>query len=394
MTFSFDNADGKSDLVSGIVIKDTHFTTNTAALTYDESSASNPITARLYQSDHRMGGLANTFSDEFDIQQERHVGLANSLTYGASYKKAAAQSYTTGPNWHSENISSVFLQDEDRLALNTTMFVGARDDKNSIYGTQISDRLSLVQHLSPRRSLRLSYGTAFIAPTFVQTFLNYSDPLGPGLNLAAVGNTQLTPEKISSAEAGYRVEFPSGYTGISVFYNNVSDIIELAETAFAPPPFPAGIPLREQYLNNGTADAAGFELEEGMSLRSGWSALANYSFQHLVNSNGTPVDYSPDNKVNLMLQSDQKRRFNEYYAVHFVSNSSSGGQYIRAYTTVDSRLGYRLSNNPNAWTASIAVTNLLDDHHREYPSTPGQTLALSSSEPAQRSVRIELSGSF
>jgi outer membrane cobalamin receptor len=390
-------SDARTDLTSDVVLHDAHFHTNSFSLAYTEDRSANPITARLYRNFLRLSGPSDQSSGsatELDLQQERVLSSKNTINYGLAYKFNDARSSTTGPDRYSEHVNSIFLQDQDQIGPKTTLFAGVRDDDHSLYGTQISSRLSLVDHVTSKGSFRLSYGTAFSAPTYSENFLDFTSPIGGGLNVDYVSNTGLKPEKISSTEAGYRIEFPKGYAGINLFYNNISDIIEPAFLEFAPSPYPPGIPIKIDFQNQGTSTASGFELEGGFPVGSGWKGIANYSYQNVRDQSGSVLDYSPANKVNLVLQSDNRRRCTVYFAGHYVGRSTSDGFALRAYTTVDARVGYRLGKSQDAWTAALASVNLLDDHHEEYVDNAGTAPGMQTAEPAMRTIRVELDGKF
>jgi outer membrane cobalamin receptor len=397
LLFSVDNSDAGADLSSQFVLNNGAFHTTFVSMNYNEDRGANPISARIYENLIRTaapGFYGQERYGEIDIQQQRQLNECNSLTYGGTYRGDESTSNVDGSTPHKQQINSLFLQEEDQLGSKTTLFAGVRDDDDSAYGTQISSRISLVNHLSPTKSLRVSYGTAFSAPTISDEYEDFSTAIAPGLSTSFVNNTSLQPEKINSTEVGYRVDLPSGYVGLSVFYNNIFDIIVPIVVGFAPPPFPAGIPTEIQYQNQGTAHATGCELEGSHGLSHGWNVLANYSYQNVRDENGQQVAYSPDDKVNLVVQSDQHRRLSSYFAGHYVSNSISNGQTLRAYSTVDARIAYRLGRSQKAWTAALASTNLLDDHHREYLDQAGQSPALAVSERAFRTISVQLSGKF
>jgi outer membrane receptor for ferrienterochelin and colicin len=397
LEFSLDTATAKADLASEVLVRGGTFNSGTGALTYIENRGANPLTLRYYESVFHEDDSVNsshTKSGEFDIQQIRPLSPGSSLTYGGSYRNADVKSNLTGSGLHSGYLKSYFLQDQDQIGSKTTLFAGLRDDDQSIYGSQISTKLSAVHHLTANHTLRLSYGTAFRAPTFLENYVDLSYPVAPGLNAAFLNNTTLKPEQIASTEAGYRIDYGSGFAGINVFYNHISDLILPTATEFAPAPYPAGIPIAFRYENTGSAHCEGLELEGGSPLSHGWSALANYSYEDARDQQGNLEDYSPQDKANLILQSDPKQRVSTKIAYHYVSSTNSSDGPLRAYMTVDARLAYRLGKSQNAWTAAISTINLLDDHHREYLDAAGTSPILDISEAAQRSVRIELNGKF
>jgi outer membrane receptor protein involved in Fe transport len=396
LLFSARNSDAKTDLSADIVVPNADFHTSSVSLSYATDHEANPITAHAYGNFFRLSGNNFYASDSalsLDVQQQRQLSAKHTLIYGGNYRADQSTFTLTGPDRQHEQLWGLYLQDQYQIGAATSLFAGLRWDQHSVYGSQVSPRLSLVHHLSPDQSVRLSYGTAFRAPTLIETYLDLTQPLVPGLDIKLAGNTSLTPEKIASTEAGYRVDMRGGYVGLSVFYNRISDIIATAPVQFAPsPPFPAGIPTEVQYQNQGTARAFGLELEGSFQIKDGWHGLANYAYQDVRNDNGQPTDLSPKHKVNLVVESDSRRRWTAYSAVHFVSDSVYATASLRAYTTVDARLGYRLGGENQPWTVSVAATNLLDDHHREYADVVATGANTAVTESMRRTVWFIISG--
>ena len=398
LLLSANNSDARADLSTEIVIPNADWHTNSVSLAYASAHEANPITAHAYGNFIRLVGnnfyaASNTY--DLEVQQQRQLSARQSLVYGGSYRRDQNFSMITGPQKQQQQLYGLYLQDQYQLGPATNLFAGLRWDQHSVYGSQVSPRLSLVHHLSRDQSVRLSYGTAFRAPTFIETYLDLTQPLAPGLDLKLAGNLSLTPQKIASTEAGYRVDLRGGYAGLSLFYNRISDIIGTAPVQFAPsPPFPAGIPSEVQYQNQGTARAFGLELESGFQIKDGWHGLANYAYQDVRNDNGQPTNFSPKHKVNLVLESDARRRWTAYSAVHFVSDSVYAGAALRAYTTVDARIGYRVGGANQPWTVSIAATNLLDDHHREYADVLAAGSTTATAESMRRTLWLIAGGSF
>ncbi|WP_348223748.1 TonB-dependent receptor [Capsulimonas sp.] len=397
LAFSASNSDAKADLSVQTNVEDGNWHTNSFTLTYNEDKGPNPIMARIYRNSLQLKGSEFDLDARIvnvDLQQQRQISARHQLLYGGSYRQGEFQATPTGSGRHSENLASVFIQDQILIDSRTNLFAGVRWDNNSVYGSQVSPRLSVVRHLPKEQTLRLSYGTAFRAPTLLDTFVNYSSPLLPGVNLNIIGNTGLKPEKVSSFEAGYRKDLATGYVGLNLFYNDVTDLIGNTVTQYAPAPYPAGIPTTVQWVNQGKARAVGFELESGFSLPHGAHGLFNYAFQNVTYQNGEQVIYSPHHKINLVLNTDERRRVTGYLAAHFVGASSDPPATLRAYTTVDARLGYRVGGLANPWTVSLSATNLLDDRHSEYVDSLSAMAPSKSAEAQRRTLWFRADGKF
>jgi len=395
LLFSASDSDAKSDFAALLNLQDASTHISSVSIAYDGSQEKNPVTARVYSNFFRLsssGVYAATSSSTLEIQQQRNLSTGNTLIYGVDDSHNQFSTSLTKPQNQRQQLFGLYLQDQYQLRPTTSLFAGLRWDQNSVYGPQVSPRLSLVHHLPSNQTLRLSYGTAFRAPTISELYVNLNEPINPELNINVSGSTNIKPEKIASLEAGYRVDVRGGYVGLNLFSNRISDVIALNPIQFAPsPPFPAGTPTELQYQNDGTAHEAGMELESGFQITAGWHGLANYSYQDVRNGNGQPTDLSPKHKVNLVAESDARHRWTAYTALHFVGASHYYTVPIRAYTTVDAQLGYRIGPTARPWKVSLAATDLLDDHHEEYSDVLAQGPSSDVTAPLSRTLWLILS---
>lgn len=63
------------------------------------------------------------------------------------------------------NLGALYLQDEIKTFPNLILTLGTRYDNHSVYGSEISPRISFLYHLGELTSLRGSWGKAFRSPT-------------------------------------------------------------------------------------------------------------------------------------------------------------------------------------------------------------------------------------
>lgn len=398
LTLSVDNSDATADLSVQALLDDAKWHTTSETLTYNEDKGATPIMGRIYHTSERLVNPTFGLNSEvinLEIQQQRQISARHQLLYGGSYRQGEFTSTPTGTMSHGQSLKSLFFQDQILIDSMTNLFAGVRWDDNSIYGSQTSPRLSLVRHLPKEQTVRLSYGTAFRAPTIIETYLNFASPLAPGLNFEMLGSTDLKPEKVTSIEAGYRKDTPSGYVGLSLFANHITDVISSAVLETAPsPPFPPNIPIKLQLTNIGGVRATGFELESGFRLGGGAHGLLNYAYQDVTNDDGSQADFSPHHKINLVLQTDDRRKAIGYLAAHFVSQAKYGSAPIRQYTTLDANLSYRVGGLSKPWTISLAATNLLDDRHEEYVDVLNPLAPSKIAESQRRTLWVRADGKF
>ena len=174
---------------------------------------------------------AEVLSDVFDVdlggdwklgQHEQHR-LSAALGYR---HKAISWDYLDMPR--QEHHFGAYLQDESRfgpLGLTGSL----RIDVHPLVGVQPSPRLAVVTHVSDGRALRLGGGTAFRAPTFMESYLAMDQYLDTdGLAVTSVGDMELEPENILSIEVGYLDHQSDWWRGeATVWYSRVNNLIDL-----------------------------------------------------------------------------------------------------------------------------------------------------------------------
>lgn len=432
------NTSARADTTALFRFNDTAVRINNVTLGYNEDAAAsgggngdavrNPVSARVFVSGYRSRGASGenirALTADAEAQQQRDLPGGHSLVYGASYRlsriespmigRGEAAAATNGAERREQRLWGLYAQDEWRVAPETTVFVGLRWDDNSRYGGALSPRLSAVRRLPHAQTLRLSYGTAFRAPTLLDSYFDFPYAFVPGLAQRLIGNPSLRPETLRSWEAGYRKSLRPGasgsnsgaddYVGVSAFVNQVEDQIVFAPRAFFPsPPLPPGIASEVTAINGPGARAVGLEIESALGIARGVRGQFNYAYQNAASDDGGQQSLSPSHKFNAALSADLGRGWSGYLACHVVGNTVYQEPFgrqrlpVSGYTRLDARLGYRFGANggqqQRAWSVSVAATNLLGDGHREFPEVlaPG---APAQSAPHQRTFWLSVTGGF
>lgn len=134
---------------------------------------------------------------------------------------------------------------------------GIRAAVNTQYKVPILPSLSLLYKPNQHYQVRVSYGRGFRAPTLKEMYLDFKDS-----NHDIYGNNELLPEE------GHHLQFSTGFTiyeeksnynniTFSVFYNNVRNLISLAQTSYALQP---GTPDPYTYINIGMFENLNLQL--------------------------------------------------------------------------------------------------------------------------------------
>jgi len=154
-----------------------------------------------------------------------------------------------------------FIQDVWGFANDWELTAGLRYDRYNDFGDTWNPRLALVWSARHDTTLKLLYGEAFRAPSYVE-FRNRNNPV-------ATGNSELDPEEIETIElaADYR-PMESLRLGLNVFHYKWDDIIDLVAD---------GNLLTAQ--NVGRQEGRGVEFEVEWNPLRELSVNANYAFQ-------------------------------------------------------------------------------------------------------------------
>jgi len=154
-------------------------------------------------------------------------------------------------------VSAVYLQDEWDITDQLLLTAGVRFDLYSDFGTTTNPRAALVWSATDSLDIKLLYGRAFRAPTFLEMYEKN--------NAVAVGNPNLKPEIMQTFEGGVLWKINYNYhLNTNLFYNRFTDRITRQ--------FP-------QSINRGGAKIWGVEAEFKADWQEYLYGYLNYSYQ-------------------------------------------------------------------------------------------------------------------
>lgn len=187
------------------------------------------------------------------IQDENDLGPEG---LGAGIVHSSANSYTILPGppteMPAENLEytidrGIYLSaiyDRENWRLN----LGVRYDKNSIYGSEISPRLSVINRLNDKNTLKIIYGEAFQEPSPLQLFGGWQ---------GRAANPNLGPEFAQNLEMVYLYEYQNRYHSISIYKSRYENVI------------------KESALNTGDRDIFGMEISNKLEFQNPIKNLPN-----------------------------------------------------------------------------------------------------------------------
>ncbi len=231
----------------------------------------------------------------------------------------------------------------------------ARYDDNEAFGDRVTGSVALGHALDRNHRVRLSYGTAFRAPTFNDLFFPETD-FGGGFVFA--GNPGLAPERSQTAEVGVRGQYQHLFWDVALYETHVEDLIDNA----------TGDDGVLRPTNVDRARIQGVELSGGAELGD-WDVAAAASLLD-------PRDRESGNRLrrrtSQSLRLDVDRRLPAGVSVG-ATGVVQGDRYddvanddrLSGYGLLNLRAGWAFARN---WSARLTVDNALD---REFETADG-----------------------
>ncbi|MCB4791152.1 MAG: TonB-dependent receptor [Elusimicrobia bacterium] len=368
---------------------------------------------RTYYKEENAGSILNIRSNEnkswkgssLDAEIQHSIDLASkhSILWGVNgrYNRVISGGYVPAL---SQSLWAVFAEDQFKPSDKLLISVGGRYDMHPLVKETISPRGSIAYNFDNNNTLRLSASKAFRQPSLVQSYIDwtqngtYSVALIPGVSIPYTsivrGNSDLKAEGIKSVEIGYLNHGKERFKmSANVFYNQYDEFITVtslptyydANDLF--PGSPGGLLTKQlisSYANAGKADGYGSELEFNLLVIKGLSAVLNYSYITIKNTeddiatalinekDATRMDV-PKHKANIGLNADLGKAVSFAVTANWVDKAiydisdGSGNEYLAdvdPYAVLNMKLNYKLSKNT---LISLSASNLFNNSHYEYP---------------------------
>jgi iron complex outermembrane receptor protein len=283
-----------------------------------------------------------------------------------------------------DNSSGVYAQLEFDAVDNLRVVLASRWDRSTIHEDEVSPKVALVWSPARDHTLRATFNKAFQSPNLSELFLfvlrTATSPYNPNLksHSAFLGNSDLTIEKITGYELGYKGILSSDlYVTVDGYLNSIRDFItDLTPGVHPDYPEPSVLPDDPQgftrtiwsYANAGKVREGGAEVSVRYYLGESWVLDGNYSyFDFKVLEKGVSESDLTPNAPRHKGSGAVTFRGSDYEVgvtvKHVPSFDWAAGIYkgrIQAYTLVDVSGHYRLNG---LIEFGLAVTNLLDKTH-------------------------------
>jgi iron complex outermembrane receptor protein len=302
-----------------------------------------------------------------EIQYSRILGFGQRLVLGGSVRRNEVDCELLGPA-RVQYLRAGYIQHEWRPTPRLEILLGGRADDHELAGEQFTPRASIVVNPWKGHYFRMSTGTAFLNPTFLESYLDYSTSSAPGFDLSVRGNEHLDPETVTSYEVGYGFVSPKMSARVEVFRNVLSDIIarKVTETLPSPPAPVPGLPTTIEYRNDIDAEAYGGEIALSLIPASDFRVSGSYSYQRLEDrSMNRELRTSPRHKLSVGVDAKLPYKTTGTIWTHFIGGTEWEDVTIDERVLVNGYLRHALW--PDKIALEAMVFNATGERMREYP---------------------------
>ncbi|HKY07947.1 MAG TPA: TonB-dependent receptor, partial [Candidatus Binatia bacterium] len=296
---------------------------------------------------------------KLDAQHSLRLGAQHIVTGGLNYRYHMFDSRFLIGATRKQNLFSAFLQDEYSPLRDLTFTLGLRIDTHPEAGVMVAPRGSVVYSPWENHTFRASISRAFRSPSALENFVNFNILTGMAPPITIRGNRDLDPEEITSYELGYQVLlFRRLKARIDLFYNDLRNM----STGVSP----TASPLEFAVLTQGDGYIFGGEIGLEFLVSDWLKAFANYSYQQR-HADRSILGIGPRHKGNIGLSVNLPKRLEADVFMNAVGRGTGAPARVDPYTTVNLRLGYPFELLGAKARLSLAVSNLFNDKHKEFP---------------------------
>jgi iron complex outermembrane receptor protein len=321
-----------------------------------------------------LSGTTNTYN--VDVQYNLPNIPYNRVIVGLNsnyntYQFPELESSYNGVDLTKEFLYGGFIHDEIGPFYDFLLTLDARYDHYSVTPPGLSYRANLSYAITPEQTVRVSYGTAFRKPIYVESqFIPKIPSSFIPIKGTLIGNPNLKNETMRTTEFGYVGEWGKHVrTELTAYYEELYDLIYFYTSLSSTSQF--------QFLNSGTRYVShggdvSIEYEPIKSVKT----FANYSYlyreDNLTGSvaNYTTQDfnigarYAVTDKLFSSIQGDYTSARTAHIANPDTLYTNTVVQ-LPAYFLLNAKIGYTFI--PNRFELGFYVFNLLNDIHHEYP---------------------------
>ncbi|MBF0101309.1 MAG: TonB-dependent receptor [Desulfobacterales bacterium] len=382
--------------------KDTYF----SAITYQAQNPNLKITGYLKEEDEGSGKAMGEHYFGFkegirsiDFQHDFNPFHNDQLLWGGNLTYQHCDGLSI-QNKQAHSLQGMFIDNTYSLANSTNYELafnsGIRYDHHSKTGNSLSHRLSFIYSLMETHYFRLTWGSSYRNPDFIESYYNrYSlykqedaNPLSlsSDIYLHVYGQEENDPEKAISYEIAYTVQLSPQYSlNTILFYTKVKDFIYFIadpEKRYFDNELNVNV-IPMPFKNIGNAHQYGAETEFRWQISPMLSSVLNYTWYDQQEEQKTVaqlISMTPRHMANAQLRLNMPNGFSANISLHFRDTTewrtytwrnperdTNVGGTAPSYTITNMRLGYTFSMAKTQIETALSVFNLLDKHYDAYP---------------------------
>lgn len=313
--------------------------------------------------------------DIVDLSGSWQWADGQTFTLGADYREEHFWRETNDVREHDDTVEhrGILVQNRSTALDERLIFtLGSRFDDHTQYSGEISPRAGVVYAVTDNTRLKADYGRGFSAPDLRRSAADY-DFTFTTIPLRILGNPDLEPERSESFSVSLEHETEQTQASITLFHNDITDLIDLHCIENCPPGNPpAGENEVRIYTNVDAATTRGVELAYRQQLTPAASLHANYTYLDTENEQtGEALEKRPRERLNLSVivspwQDGELNLRSEYtgaqlrgsewtrdYTLFHLGLSQQVTQSLRARTGIDNITGQRLADIDENYTNEI-----------------------------------------
>lgn len=344
---------------------------------------------------------------DLDFQHRFQIGRRHDFVWGLGYRHSHDQIGAQGmirvqPDSRNFRLLSAFVQDDITFVPDTLrLMLGARLEHNSFTGFEPQPNARLIWTPSPNHALWGAVSRAVRTPSRAELDAQVDLSAAPAhsarnptpfpilIRNVPRADHQLSAERVTAFELGYRHQFQSGLSvDLTAFHNRYSGLRSSALGGAYPESSTVPYLLQTVVPNNDIeARTRGLELALDWRVSPEWRLQPSYSYLRIAAhaTTGDPVNRmnaqaferdAPRHQFSLrssMSFSGQRQLDVWLRHVSKLGDADMAGNGIPAYTTMDVRYAWRPTKSLEL---SVVGQNLLDQRHPEFVPVliPSETL--------------------
>jgi outer membrane receptor for ferrienterochelin and colicin len=299
--------------------------------------------------DHEIRmGVGYSVQDLYWVQNLINRGTGpdgNPLPAGGPLVDVSGTPSAFSPERARENFH-VFLQDLHPIREDLELTAGARYDHFSDFGDALNPRLALVWKKTKKLDLKLMYGEAFRAPSFLELFADTSRGLS---------NSDLKPEHSKTLELGFSYKANENLVwGLSLFDLKISDFIDRQDV---------GLALKQQQ-NVGDHQIRGYELDAKWQASQKLRFSGNYTHRNPENTSFRVWDQPETDaylRADWKIKPDLSWNMQSSWIADRVRKNGDTRIAVDNYFMTDSTLRF---SGAGSWELAFSVRNLFGEGAR------------------------------